>query len=280
MRNLTQSELAGEKTTRNMICQIERGMGNPSLSTLQYLAEKLDIDPGYFLSEKDDLDEYLIAAALPQIRAVLKEGRLRECIRLCEPFTEANNDELMHILAICYRRCGYENFEVGYLESARSDLLLARQYASRSQYAAHEKSEIDFCLLAMEDPISANRIHAKNFPESMQGIYETVLYRQILDLISVGKTESAAGVYDLLSIETVHYRRHINARLCMARFNFERAKVLLNEIIRDKEKSNISVPFLMHIYKDLEMCCKSTSDMEGAYRCAKQLYSFEKNTHK
>lgn len=279
LRGMTQGELAGDTTSRNMICQIERGAGNPSLQTLKHLAKVLEVDPGYFLCEEDDLTQYLISAAMPKIQQALKQGKLRECIRLCQPFTEEDNDELMHILAICYRRCGYENFEVGYLESARSDLLLARQYATRSIYASYELMQIEICLEALEEYAGSQMPHSARTFESMRYVYETVLYRRILELISRGKADNAAVIYDLLSPETVHYRRHINARLSMARYNYERAKVLLNEIIRDKEKSGISVPFLMQIWRDLELCCKSTGDIEGAYRCAKQIHAFSENTH-
>ena len=280
LRGMTQGELAGETTSRNMICQIERGVGNPSLQTLRHLANVLEVDPGYFLCEDDDLNRYLITAAMPEIRSALKQGRLRECIRLCEPFTDEDNDELMHILAICYRKCGYENFEVGYLESARSDLLMARQFAHRSIYASYERMQIELCLNALEAHVGNHLLSASGAAGSMRYIYETVLYRRILDLIDRGKADSVAVIYDLLSPETVHYRRQINARLSMARYNYERAKALLSEIIRDKEKSGISVPFLMQIYRDLETCCKSTGDIEGAYRCAKQLHAYSENAHR
>jgi hypothetical protein len=114
----------------------------------------------------------------------------------------------------------------------------------------------------------------------MRDIHEAILYRQILDLIAGGSIENAAIIYDSLSIETVHYRRHINARLSIARYNYERAKTLLQEIIRDRENSSVSVPFLMQIYKDLEHCYKATKDFEGAYRCAKQLMAFSESSHR
>ncbi|MBE6672786.1 MAG: helix-turn-helix transcriptional regulator [Ruminococcaceae bacterium] len=280
LRGMTQGELAGEFTSRNMICQIERGSGNPSLATLQYLAEALAVDAGYFLSEDDDLQKYLIYAAMPKIRTALYEKRYRDCIRLCEPFCEDPDDEIKHVLTICYLNCGKENFEVGYLESAKSDLLLAKQYAEHSLYSQDERMQIEYYLNSIENPRSISEYHKSRFPEQMRQVHESLLYRQIIDLISGGSIENAAIIYDSLSIETIHYRRHINARLSMARYNYERAKTLLQEIIRDREKSEISVPFLMQIFKDLEHCCKSTGDYESAYRCAKQLMAFSESSHR
>lgn len=277
---MTQGDLAGEYTSRNMICQIERGSGNPSLATLQYLAEALSVDAGYFLSKEDDLSKYLIYQAMPGIRNALCESRYRDCIRLCAPFCEEPDEEIKHILVICYLNCGKENYEAGYLESARSDLLMAKQYASQSPYSLNEKTLIEHFLCAIEDPRSISEYHKTRFSKDMRDIHEAILYRQILDLIAGGSIENAAIIYDSLSIETVHYRRHINARLSIARYNYERAKTLLQEIIRDRENSSVSVPFLMQIYKDLEHCYKATKDFEGAYRCAKQLMAFSESSHR
>ncbi|MBE6638609.1 MAG: helix-turn-helix transcriptional regulator [Ruminococcaceae bacterium] len=279
IRGLTQNDLAGENTSRNMICQIERGSGNPSLQTLKHLSKVLAVDPGYFLTEEDNLNQYLISACLPQIQNALKECRYRDCIRLCDSFTEEKNNEIMCILALCYCHCGEENYETGYLESAKSDFYLARQYAESSQYSMHIKPRIEFFITALEDPSQIINNHRNRLPESFRHVYETVLYRQILDLISLGNIENAAIVYDSLSLESTHYRRHINARLSIARCNYDRAKNLLQEIIRDRDKGNIHVPFLIQIYKDMELCCKSTQDYEGAYRCAKQLIAFTESSH-
>ena len=173
LRNMTQNDLAGEYTSRNMICQIERGSGNPSLATLQYLARTLSVDAGYFLSEDDDLQKYLIYAAMPKIRAALNEKRYRDCIRLCEPFSEEPDEEIKHILTICYLNCGRENFEVGYLESAKSDLLLAKQYTEHSLYSQSEIMQIEYYLSSIENPRSLFEFHKSRFPEQMHPCVES-----------------------------------------------------------------------------------------------------------
>ena len=44
-RGMSQKALAGEQITRNMLSQIENGQATPSMKTLQYLAERLDVSP-------------------------------------------------------------------------------------------------------------------------------------------------------------------------------------------------------------------------------------------
>lgn len=279
LRGMTQNDLAGSAVSRNMICQIERGNGNPSLAVLKYLSKKLCVDPGYFLTEKDDLQEHLVSAQMPLIKEAFALGHLRDCIHLCEPFTGDQNDELMHILAICYCRCGAENYEIGYLDSAKSDFSMAKQYAERSMYSASLKTEIEFWVSILEDATYATRLHRHSVPEQIQSIYETVLYRHMLSLISDNDTETALQIQKSLAPKCTHYNRHIEARILMAKKENDRAAVLLWEIIREKEKRNITVPFLMQVYRDLELCLKAIGDFEGAYRCSKQLLSYSENTH-
>ena len=49
-KGLTQKELAGEHITRNMLSLIESGTASPSLTTLCYLSEKLEVPIGYFFT--------------------------------------------------------------------------------------------------------------------------------------------------------------------------------------------------------------------------------------
>ena len=57
-KKITQSQLAGDKVTRNMISRIETGTANPSLDTIKYLAQRLSLPVSYLLSEDDDLFFY------------------------------------------------------------------------------------------------------------------------------------------------------------------------------------------------------------------------------
>ena len=45
-RGLTQKQLAGERITRNMLSQIENDLAQPSMRTLEYLADALGVEAG------------------------------------------------------------------------------------------------------------------------------------------------------------------------------------------------------------------------------------------
>ena len=49
---MTQREVVGEYITRNMLSKIENNSATPSVKTLEYLAAKLGLPAGYFVSEE------------------------------------------------------------------------------------------------------------------------------------------------------------------------------------------------------------------------------------
>ena len=50
-KGLTQKQLVGEHITRNMLSKIENDSATPSVRTLEYLASRLGVSPGYFMSD-------------------------------------------------------------------------------------------------------------------------------------------------------------------------------------------------------------------------------------
>ncbi|MNU59555.1 anaerobic benzoate catabolism transcriptional regulator [compost metagenome] len=81
-RGMTQTDLAGEHMTKSMLSQIENGKALPSMRTLQYLAEKLGEDAGYFLGEEN---EHGITELVREIEMNSKKKCYEEVVRKVEP---------------------------------------------------------------------------------------------------------------------------------------------------------------------------------------------------
>lgn len=62
-RRMTQSELAGNKVTRNMISRIENGFSVPSVGTLEYLAERLEVPISALVPQDGDGETLTVAKA-------------------------------------------------------------------------------------------------------------------------------------------------------------------------------------------------------------------------
>ena len=52
-KKITQSALVGDKITRNMLSAIETGKATPSLETLIYISNRLELPVTYFLTEQE-----------------------------------------------------------------------------------------------------------------------------------------------------------------------------------------------------------------------------------
>lgn len=71
-KQLTQKDVVGDYMTRNMLSKIENGSATPSVKTLSYLAEALDLPVSYLVSENGES---------PQASAQFEEiGKLAELL--------------------------------------------------------------------------------------------------------------------------------------------------------------------------------------------------------
>ena len=68
-KHMTQSEIAEDKITRNMLSAIESGKSLPSLETLFHISEKLEIPLSYLFGDDEDIAAYKKNRILPKIRA-------------------------------------------------------------------------------------------------------------------------------------------------------------------------------------------------------------------
>src|ERR671914_1423297 len=78
---LTQSELAGERFSKEYVSQIERGKTRPTQETIQWLAARLDVDPGFLASGISGDERGRVEATLARADALTQAHRYAEAIR-------------------------------------------------------------------------------------------------------------------------------------------------------------------------------------------------------
>ena len=76
---LTQTELAGGRFSKEYVSQIERGKTRPTAETLEWLAERLDVEPAYLLGGVSAEERGRIEAALARAEALSERQRLSRC---------------------------------------------------------------------------------------------------------------------------------------------------------------------------------------------------------
>lgn len=141
-RGITQKDLAGDKITRNMLSLIESGNASPSVSTLLYIAERLETPVGYFFTATaEDEGKFFKMSIISSLKEQFKLKKYRECERICADIPAlAIDDELSYILAVAYLITASDHAYAMDFRSAFADLDKAEKYALSSIYCGTEFS--------------------------------------------------------------------------------------------------------------------------------------------
>ncbi len=254
-RHMTQEMLAGEKITRNMLSQIEKGVAQPSLPTLLYLADRLHMPVGYFFCEESEELAMRKLWLMPRLSDLFRAGSYTDCLRLFEKELGECDDELGYLMASASFYAGKKAWQSGAFESALGYFSQALDYTAETAYPA------DWiragCRVLM--PIAANvQSPLWDFNENS---YQDALRR--------------AGCFDeyaYLTEDRTHtfenhfYAEHLRARSLLKNSHFTDALAILEKIEEEKGNEAISAFLLFRTYLDMEVCYRELGDYEGAYR--------------
>ena len=77
---MTQTGLAGERFSKEYLSQIERGKTRPTRETIEWLAERLGVDPSFLESGVSSEERGRVEAALARGEALTQEGRYEDAL--------------------------------------------------------------------------------------------------------------------------------------------------------------------------------------------------------
>src|SRR5438445_3946275 len=86
---MTQTDLAGERFSKEYVSQIERGKTKPTAETIQWLADRLGVDAGYLANGVSADERGRVDAALARADALLEPRRNDEAPEELERITAA-----------------------------------------------------------------------------------------------------------------------------------------------------------------------------------------------
>ena len=192
---MTQAELAGHHITRNMLSQIENGTALPSLSTVAYIAERLNVPAGFLLAEGDDEFIYRKMNAMGNIKRAYRAGDFRICRDICLNAVDEADDEIHLILAECALAIAREEFQNGHLHAACRYFDEAIDYADETMYYADHIRVIAFGYFTYMHNISST------------------LYSEQLDLNDRVLLRESTSCNDEFAVMWGRFWRRINLRL-------------------------------------------------------------------
>lgn len=140
-RGMTQSQVVGNRITRNMLSQIENDQASPSVGTLSYLADVLGVTLAWLLADEEEQAQ---AVRSQRLRECYRSGEFAACLELAPP--QAPDDEQALILALAGAHCAQKA-----LEAERFDLAhrLAGQALAWNRGSLYENAQVGLQLHAI-----------------------------------------------------------------------------------------------------------------------------------
>lgn len=254
-KGLTQASVAGEHMTRSMLCEIEKGNANPSLQTLRYLAEELEVPLSYLIDDGESLDACIKREAMPRLYSLYREKRFNECYREAEKLSITPDDELALLLASSALECGKLAFFSGNMETAAVFFGEAISYTKKTCYSTESIEAAATLYAAIADNVCAPR---RNFDEAT---YRALASAAVEEELYAYLTDQ----YDY-NFKNPLYRAHLSARALLKERKYAQALAELKQLEENKNDKNASAYFLFRLYSELESCYREMRLFEEAYR--------------
>lgn len=271
---MTQAQLAGDKITRNMLSQIENGKATPSVSTVNYISERLGLPGGYLLSESEDDAIYKKSLYIDLIKSVYRKENFDVCYSLCRENYSDTDDELLLMFSESALNLGIHNYRDGRLDIAYAYFSEAVKYAEKSCYDTSNTlfTAAIYFELIKDAGYSGNNSITPNKIISESSGFQVLLYHSITELIDSGKQPQAISIIDSGLLSDMLFSLHINAKLDIVKNDYRSALNQLTTILSEFDLTEIDSVMLFKIYSDLEVCCKELEEYQNAY-----VYSEQKN---
>lgn len=264
-RKMTQSELAGETITRNMLSQIENGVAQPSVSTIIDLAKKLDTPVEYFFSENGDLDDFKKLGAITRIKKYYAAGDYAKCISRLDALGVSDDETEFLYAKSCFAR-GTDAYRKGMLRSAVSFLEAAIEHGDRSVYVDDALGAVARQYLRVIEFVStkdASLVCEEEFSDRCERYKEDIRYIRAI---------AGNETYTCPSSEASLYAEHLALR---GTFDFSDTARMASSVEAMKgllsrcDEENDAV-LKYYIYCDLEKLASGCGDYKCAYECSSE----------
>ena len=266
---MTQADLAGDQITRNMLCTIERGAALPSLPTVCYIAERLNVPVGYLFAAENEEFAYRKMAAMPNVRRALGAEDYSGCIAIINAaLGDAFDDEIALIRAECEYHRAKNAFDCGRLRAAAAGFDRAVEAARHTVYDTawiRTRAAVYFRYLSLlsptlgSDTLEETEIHAAKSVGDDFCTY--ILAKEALE----GGREGEVNEYLARHSGTV-YAARLQALMLMRSGALKEALAAYEKLL---SSDALTVGVLMYeVFDDMELCCRQNDDYKRAYEFA------------
>lgn len=261
-RGMTQKALADGIVTRGMLSRIESESALPSMHTLQMLAERLQVPPGFLLEAGEDL---LPAERSRLAKTILEEfraGNIQNCLSIFTYSGLEKDPELIGIYVLC-------TFSEALTSFYTADFTSANALLKKTEDALRD-------LLIPVPQVSPERIlflrtvmeHIDNLDAAIAAMHDTpdfgfqpALFFFVLKLLQSGRHDDVRLFTEFGNLEP-QYLTYIKAQLQIRDYKFVDA-ILTMKTLAVADNCPFFLTLLCHA--SMEKCCKLCEDYKGAY---------------
>ena len=267
---MTQSELVGGEITRNMLSRIENGAAQPSMATIKYIAERLNVSAGFLLADEADEILYFKSAEIGNIKKAYTNKDYALCREMCKN-SEWCDDELMLILAESTVNVAIDAFYHGNLRNATELFDEAISYCSQTIYNSSlllSKIKCYFDYMSLISPTLASN-EEESDTEQLISTDNFCIYSRIF-LIGESEGYKSIPLLDkvLERLYKSSYEIHIKAKLLIEEGRYREGYEALHSLLFN-DIGEFPEPMLYFVLGDIELCCKEIDDFKGAYDFSK-----------
>lgn len=266
---MTQAELAGKQITRNMLSCIENGSAQPSLSTIVYIAGRLNVPAGFLLAEEGDEVVYRKMNGFANIKRAFTAGDFGGCRSLCLSACPEPDDEINLLLANCDTEIAVDEFWSGRLRSSCLFFDEGLEYAAKTMYPAGEieaKARVFFRYMKRISPGLYSEVLDEDAPASVEWKSDFSAYLDALDAMDAGNDDEVDRY--LASSADGFFSTHIRIRKMMNEGDYAGAGSILSELLR--AETPLNKVCLFAVLCELEICCREQEDFKNAYYYANE----------
>ena len=258
---MSQTELAGNTITRNMLSVIESGKANPSLDSITHIAKALDVPVSYLMAEDDDLYYYRKKEMLGAVKELFAAKKYKSCIDRINDIGGLD-DELHYILALCYFELGKSAVLGGSLSSGKKHLDAFNRHRKETVYDTSLQYNSSLLYSALAENIQSPLLELDTalFEKNVCEGFEYDFYKYLLS----DQTHEQKNPM---------FKAHLNARQLIKERKYKDALSVLLQMLENKAQGSYNAYLIFALYADIESCYKQLLDFENAYRYASKRLS-------
>jgi tetratricopeptide (TPR) repeat protein len=165
---LTQTELAGDRFSKEYVSQIERGKTRPTRETVEWLAQRLGVDADFLANGVSADQRGRAEASLSRAEALIQAGQGADAVQEFESMRSAvlatglPELEVRALVGEAYARMG-----LGAVRESIDLLLRAREVSERPEFSDVERAEILFRLGCARHLLASNQTALALFNEAL-----------------------------------------------------------------------------------------------------------------